>query len=146
MEANKSTSARPHSQILRCPDLLVQSTVEWFILTRHSCSCGWRTSASKLMLVLCCLRPPSLQVDKSQPVVPSTPRRHLDKPAKLRPWNALPDMECLFNIFSVTVTLHVNDILHTYTQYIACWQLPIFLFESCFSEIHVFKFDFVAHK
>lgn len=57
-----------------------------------------------------------------------TPRRHLDKPAKLRPWNALPDMECLFNIFSVTVTLHVNDILHKYTQYLACWQLPIILF------------------
>lgn len=70
MEANQSTSARPHSQILRCSDFLVLSTVERFILTRHSCSCGGKAPASKLMLVLCCLRPPSLQVDKSQPVVP----------------------------------------------------------------------------
>lgn len=53
-------------------------------------------------------------------------------------------MECLFNIFSVTVTLHVNDLLHESTRHLACWQLPIFLFESRFGEIHVFQFDFCS--
>lgn len=44
-------------------------------------------------------------------------RMRLDKPAKLSPWNALTDMECLLtynkaDVFSVIETIHENEIVY----------------------------------
>lgn len=144
-EANRPPRARRHSQV---PAGVVTRS-SWARLSdwayRRCCSCGWGAAGRKRTLALCCLEllgSKWINLNLLRPHNKKTP----GQPAQLRPRNALPDMECLFNIFSVTVTLHANDILHNYTRYLACWQLPIILFESRFSEIHVFKFNFVAHE
>lgn len=86
-------------------------------------------------------RTPWLQVDKSQRVAPPT-RRHLE-PTSSNSDHGMPYqvMECLFNIFSVTVTLHVNDLLHESTRHLACDSYPCIPFwvdlvkSMCFSSI-----------